>query len=312
MIYRTLSGETPQRQTVDLSEYQRLANETDQVPCSLDADGLPLGPGAMIPLLGLAGEVGSLLTQYKKHLRDGTAYKNFREQIAEDLGDLLWYVASASTKFGFDLTEIAGQNLHKIGKRWGGTGSAPSVLFDEEFPAAEQFPREFEVLIREARNGDHAEVACLWDGNQLGNFITDNAHEDDGYRFHDVFHMSYAVMLGWSPILRKHMDRKRRSRSEVDEVEDGGRATVLEETISLLVFSYARKHNFLDGVGSLDFHLLKMIQDLASGWEVGRCSAYEWEQAIFAGYRVWRQVRDNGGGIVQGSLKDRVLGYRVS
>jgi NTP pyrophosphatase (non-canonical NTP hydrolase) len=294
---------------VDLSEYQRLAKTTDQVPCGYDADGFPTGSGAMIALLGLAGEVGSLLTQYKKHLRDGTAYQGFRGQIAEDLGDLLWYVASASTKFGFDLGELAEQNLRKIGNRWPVMGSAPPIPFDEEFPAHERFPREFEVLIREQRTGDHAEVCCLWDGIRLGNVITDNAHEDDGYRFHDVFHIAYAVTLGWSPILRKHMGRKRRSRPEIDEVEDGGRATVLEETISLLVFSYARKHNFLDGVGSLDFHLLRTIQDLTSGWEVARCTAFEWERAILNGYRVWRQVRDNGGGIVRGNLTNRLLEF---
>jgi len=301
---------------MDLSEYQRLAGATDQVPCEYDREGSPTGAGAIIVLLGLAGEVGSLLTQYKKHLRDGTAYKAFRGQIAEDLGDLLWYVANASTKFGLDLGEIAAENLRKTGNRWSVNDAVsstlfPAGLFDEEFPESERFPRSFEVVVREQRNGSHAEVSCTWDGVQLGNVITDNAHEDDGYRFHDVFHIAFAALLGWSPILRKHMGRKRRSRPEIDEVEDGGRSTVLEETISLLVFSYARKHSFFDGVGSLDFHLLKTIQDLASGWEVGRCSAFEWERAIFEGYRVWRQVRAEGGGVVVADLSARALSFRA-
>ena len=155
---------------------------------------------------------------------------------------------------------------------------------------------------------ERVEVGCIYGGKQIGNSLTDNAYEDDGYRFHDVFHLSYAAMLGWSPILRKHMDRKRRSRPEFDEIEDGGRSTVLEETISALVFNYAQKHSYLDGVGSLDYHLLKTIRELVSGREVESRSLYEWEQAIFAGCRVWRLVRENGGGIVTGDLV-RTLEY---
>jgi hypothetical protein len=292
-----------------LSEYQHLASETDQTRPEHDAEGIPAGTGAVVPLLGLAGEVGSLLTEYKKHLRDGTAYRIFREQIAEDLGDLLWYVASVSSRFGFDLDEIATQNLSKVRERWPSGSSRRFELYDEGFPADEQFPRQFQVKIEESRTGNRAEVRCIWDGRQIGNFLTDNAYEDDGYRFHDVFHISYAVMLGWSPILRKHMERKRRSRPEVDEVEDGGRATVLEETISALVFNYAQKHSYLDGVGSLDYHLLKTIRELVSGREVESRSLYEWEQAIVAGYRVWRLMRENGGGIVIGDLVRRTLEY---
>ena len=29
-----------------------------------------------------------------------------------------------------------------------------------------------------------------------------NAYRDDGYRFHDVMHLTFAALLGWSPVLR--------------------------------------------------------------------------------------------------------------
>ena len=43
------------------------------------------------------------------------------------------------------------------------------------------------------------------------------------------------------------MRRKRKSDPKVDEVEDGGRAIVIEEGISAMVFSYAERRNFLEG-----------------------------------------------------------------
>jgi len=43
-------------------------------------------------LLGLAGEAGTLLSEYKKHLRDGDAHQLHKERVAEELGDLLWYL----------------------------------------------------------------------------------------------------------------------------------------------------------------------------------------------------------------------------
>ena len=62
--------------------------------------------GALIvPMLGLAGETGQLLSEYKKHLRDGEAHRLFKERVSEELGDLLWYIANVASKF--DLTLVA-------------------------------------------------------------------------------------------------------------------------------------------------------------------------------------------------------------
>jgi hypothetical protein len=74
--------------------------------------------------------------------------------------------------------------------------------------------------------------------------------------------------------------------------------------------STIRKHSYLDGPGLLDYHLLETIRKLVSGREVASCSPHEWEQAILAGYRVWRLVKENGGGIVIGDLIRRTLDFR--
>jgi len=73
-------------------------------------------------------------------------------------------------------------------------------------------------------------------GEKIGDELTDNAYKDDGYRFHDVFHSAYVAILGWSPVIRKLLKRKRKRKPRVDEVEDGGRAGVIDEAISAIVF----------------------------------------------------------------------------
>ncbi len=283
-------------------EYQLKAGETDQSPAHDER-------GILIPLLGLAGEVGTLLAEYKKHLRDGNAHLLFKEQMAEELGDLLWYVADVATKFDLDLSEVAVANLKKTQNRWPSGGAEPSRLFDEDSPDQEQLPRRFEILIREERIGDKVKVRCWLGDKAIGDPLTDNAYEDDGYRFHDVFHLAHAAILGWSPMMRSLLKRKRKSKPKVDEVEDGARAKIVEEAISAIVYDYARKHDYLDGVQTLDYPLLKTIQGIVSDREVRSCSLYEWQKAILAGYRVWRQVRQNKGGVVVCDLLRRTLEY---
>lgn len=118
----------------------------------------------------------------------------------------------------------------------------------------------------------------------MGQDLTDNAYVPDGYRFHDVFHLACAAVLGWSPVSRRNLNLKRRSEPAVDEVEDGGRAIVTEEGISALVFAYARDHNALEGVHSVDYDLLKTIRIMTARFEVGICTTGEWERAILMGY----------------------------
>lgn len=285
---------------MELNEYQRLANQTDQQPEneSLDADPRSI----MVPLLGMAGEVGELLGEHKKWLRDGDSYRLFPERVKEELGDLLWYLSNVATKHGIELEEVADFNLQKTSRRWQqvSNGVRQLRLPDEGFPVKERFPRKMDVNINE--DGSNHVVMTI-DGVHIGDPLRDNRYEDDGYRFHDVFHLSYASILGWSPTLRALMRRKRRSDPAVDEVEDGGRARVIEEGIAALVFSYAERRNFLDGAERVDYDLLRTIKDMTSHLEVSARTEGDWERAIMTGFDIWRRVKANGKGLIHADLE---------
>ncbi len=289
---------------MDLRDYQDQAHGTEQKPSVAGSD-------LMIPLLGLAGEVGELLNEYKKRLRDGEAHVRFEARVAEELGDLLWYVAETATKFGLDLNDVAESNLEKTRSRWGGIGDvhAKPRVFDAEFPEDERFPRRFVADFRQLVSKDKSlRIRVFVDGKQMGQELTDNAYDPDGYRFHDVFHLACAAVLGWSPVTRRNLGCKRRSKREVDEVEDGGRAIVTEEGISALVFAYASDHDAMK-VNAVDYDLLKSIRVVTSKFEVSVCTTGEWERAILMGYKVWRQVEENQGGKVEVDLDTRSIKY---
>ena len=50
-------------------------------------------------LLGLTGEVGTLLTEHKKWLRDGDAH-DWATGVGEDIGDIFWFLAAAASAPG--------------------------------------------------------------------------------------------------------------------------------------------------------------------------------------------------------------------
>lgn len=289
---------------MDMKMYQREALLTDRVPKTSDEDENSL----IVPMLGLAGETGQLLSEYKKHLRDGDAYKLFKERVGEELGDLLWYVANVASKFGLDLDQIAADNLRKVGARWSGSRQKP-LQFDEGFPEQERLPRRFEVELSEIGSGLQKRVQVTMYGEVVGAALTDNAYDADGYRFHDAFHFAYAAVLGWSPVTRSILKRKRKSEPMRDEVEDGGRAAVIEEGISALVFSYARSHQLMEGVAAVDYSLLRTIQHMTAHLEVRRCTTGDWERAILQGFTVWREVVKMSGGRLLVDLDQRKIEY---
>jgi hypothetical protein len=249
-----------------------------------------------------------LLSEYKKHLRDGEAHRLFKERVSEELGDLMWYVANVASKFGLDLDEVAAANLQKTRGRFLSDKAMPDS-FDADLPDSERLPRKFEVELIDCDGTIRRSVRILIDGEPFGGELTDNAYDPDGYRFHDVFHFAYAAVLGWSPVTRSLIRRKRKSRPLLDEVEDGGRAAVIEEGVGALVFDYARRHRMLEGVGRLDFQLLRTIKDMTSHLEVKLRTTGEWEQAILTGFMVWRTVHAGGGGRISVDLDARRLDY---
>ena len=290
---------------MDFNSYQKEALRTDRVP---SRDGADDSASLIVPMLGLAGETGQLLSEYKKHLRDGEAHRLFKERVSEELGDLLWYIANVATKFELSLSDIATANLAKVKQRWAIQHTEP-LSFDAELPAGERLPRQFEIELIDVEGEARQRVRVLIDEKPFGAELTDNSYDPDGYRFHDVFHFAYAAVLGWSPVTRALLRRKRKSRPMLDEVEDGGRAAVIEEGVAALAFDYARRHRFLGGVAALDFQLLRTIKDMTSHLEVRQCTTGEWEQAILQGFDVWRAVLSARGGRIAVDLDARRITF---
>ena len=71
------------------------------------------------PALGLVGEAGEVANKVKKVLRDkeGVFNEGDRDDIAKELGDVLWYIAALATDMQLSLGYIASQNELKLSKR---------------------------------------------------------------------------------------------------------------------------------------------------------------------------------------------------
>ncbi|HEV3456481.1 MAG TPA: nucleoside triphosphate pyrophosphohydrolase family protein, partial [Thermoanaerobaculia bacterium] len=138
----------------------------------MKGDGQPAGPEMIVPLLGMAGEVGELLSEYKKYLRDGDSHKLFRERVAEELGDLLWYVANVASKFGLRLSDVAEKNVEKCRDRWGDLADQPATSggrlhLDERYQPHEQLPRRFVFRIEQDAVDGRVGVKVFIDGEKV-------------------------------------------------------------------------------------------------------------------------------------------------
>lgn len=291
---------------MDLNAFQQAALLTDNT--AHHYEGEESRKDLVVALLGIAGELGTLATAYKKFLRDGPSYGLYQANVKEELGDLLWYVAVLAHKFGLDLSAIAEDNLAKTNGRWG--AASTEIHYDTAYPEKEQLPRNFIISFSEIPiDGDGTKVVLKWQDLVLGDNLTDNVKNEDGYRFHDAFHLSFAAVLGWSPVLRKLMHKKRKSDKRIDEYEDGGRAIVIEEGIAAYIFEYGEAHDDLERVRAVDFDVLKTAKSMTQRLEVSSRSWHDWELAIMSGYAVFRELKRNRGGWVIGDLDARTIRY---
>jgi len=282
-----------------LDQYQRLAAETD-----LDRDSID----PLIPLLGLAGEVGQLIAEYKKRIRrGGESYVGFEAVMPIELGDILWYLATLARRTGRTLSEVAQLNLSKTRDRYVTTDGTLAFSFDDGFPSEQRFPRRFTATFTTHDDGGLAKCRLTIGNEQYGALIDDNAHYADDYRFHDIFHIAHAAVLGWSPVLRALIRAKRREDKSIDRVEDGARAWATEEAVTAMVFELAKVWNYFDGSERVDDSILRAVRAVTARLEVGAQPSSEWERAILMGYTNWRHLRDNGGGAVAVDLDARTV-----
>lgn len=262
---------------------------------------------SLVSLLGLVSEIGDLQGVFKKTLINNR-YPTFRAEIAEELGDILWYLSSLATLHQLSLNDIAHQNIEKAKQLF---DSGIDNNFDGDYPSDERLPRKFSVVFIEKKVGESVQVKVQINDVFIGDGLDDNAHEDDGYRYHDVFHFAYAAILGWSPVVRALLRRKRKSKPDVDRIEDGARAIFLEEAIAVFVFNQAGERGHYKEENSITMGLLKTIKKLSENLEVRRCTAKQWKQAIFHGYSMFHLLKDAGGGVIDIDLDAKCLSFRV-
>ena len=235
-------------------------------------------------------------------------------ELSVVLGEVVWHLAAVATVSDLSLNGIAAANQAKVTGRYKRTEVTP--LPDEAFPGHERFARRMQVSFVSVSKG---RSQMFLEGRPLGNELTDNARDDDGYRFHDVMHLAFLAKLGWSPVLRKLMGRKRKSSPEIDEIQDGARAQIVEELIiksihseitadldASLLHSSTQPSN---GAEIVPFRFLSNLSRLAEGLEVARSQLWEWEDAIVEGSRLFLQLRENGSGTVWLDLNARTITY---
>lgn len=66
--------------------------------------------------LGLVGEVGEVVDIIKKWLYQGHILD--KQRVAEELGDIMWYIALMANAIGISLNEIGHQNITKLLQRY--------------------------------------------------------------------------------------------------------------------------------------------------------------------------------------------------
>ena len=105
------------------------------------------------------------------------------------------------------------------------------------------------------------------------------------------------------------MKRKRKSNELLDEIEDGARATITEEALSMIIFNEAKRKNYFEGVTKISKTTLRIIKEMTENFEVNVRTTNEWEHAILKSYEIFRYLIDNNGGRVEFDLVKREIIY---
>src|ERR1700733_714779 len=80
---------------LSVAEFERWAAASDR-----------LGDDTDTALLGLVGEVGSLVSALKKKRRDTDGFFGYHDAVVEELGDVLWYVSAVGRRGGTSLSDV--------------------------------------------------------------------------------------------------------------------------------------------------------------------------------------------------------------
>ncbi len=79
-------------------------------------EGLSTRDDLLLGAIGLCGESGEVAETVKKHVFHGTPLN--REELLEELGDVLWYLTHLTRVLGSSLDDIAAINVAKLRHRY--------------------------------------------------------------------------------------------------------------------------------------------------------------------------------------------------
>ena len=225
-----------------------------------------------------------------------------RVQLATFAADYLDALHATQLSFA----DVARGNLAKARGAFIAPRPEDLIDFDLGFGIEEQLPRQFRIRVSQRDSG---RSYLQWNGVFIGDPLTDNISDPDGYRFHDVFHFAYVAILHWSPVIRALIKHKRKSNPAYDEAQDSGRAIVVEEGLTAWIFARAKELNFFEGQDRVSLGMLKTIGEFVIGYEVAQCPLKLWERAILEGYEVFRQIHAAKGGWIVGDRTLRTIRY---
>jgi NTP pyrophosphatase (non-canonical NTP hydrolase) len=81
---------------IPLHEYERIIEKTDRFS---KADLTPI-------LLGLYGEVGSIMSASKKYHRENKAYVGYKDAVVEEFGDAFWYFTALCRRMDVKISDV--------------------------------------------------------------------------------------------------------------------------------------------------------------------------------------------------------------
>lgn len=223
------------------------------------------------------------------------------------LADLVASLLKVALREEQSMADATRENVKKTRDRW----RPPTAQFmrplDCNAPPHERFPKELRFDFIGRGNFVYLQI----EGVNVGDRLTDNSSKADGYRFHDVFHIAYAVYLGWSPVLRALLKLKRKYDAGVDENQDGARAIIIEEGVATWIFNHATSsdNDCYRNVkpNQLPYRLLKQVSQMTRSFEVESLPMWQWEEAILNGFRVFRDLMDAGSGRVVARFQSQEL-----
>lgn len=293
-----------------LDRYQEIAFLTART------DGRQLLEVCMAVLIQLVAELMKTKKLPNTEVQINTVITH--REVTPILGEITWHLAAVAGLFQLKLSDVIERNREKLSFRF--NKGMPSALHDEGYQSHEQFPRTMEIAFVTVAKG---RSRMYLNGRQLGDELTDNAHDDDGYRFHDVLHLANVAKLGWSPVMRSLLGRKRKSNPRTDEVEDGARAKIVEEAVVKFIhsegLSIARARTptkprgperLFSGKNDVTFRFLKMLNEFCAGLEASKNRYWEWEDAIRTGCDLFYELGKAGQGTVVIDLVERSAIFR--